>query len=144
MPLLVVWPSGKFPERTHSRTASVHCQRPLCLPSGSIHWPITCSVKLANTTQSNLQASFNILHGRQGFPALTVIISICDHKKGDCQLVWHDFHWDVFTFNPEISCLPSGLLGIVNVGMTAQGYLELYWMTQFHSHREMSNWGWSD
>jgi len=46
-----------------------------------------------------------------------------------------------FTFNPEIACSPSGLLRIVDMGMTAQGYLDLYWTTQFHSHWEISNWG---
>jgi hypothetical protein len=44
-----------------------------------------------------------------------------------------------FAFDPEISCSPSGLLEIVDAGVTAQGYLELYWTTQFHSHREISN-----
>jgi hypothetical protein len=39
-----------------------------------------------------------------------------------------------FAFDPEISCSPSGLLEIVDAGVTAQGYLELYWTTQFHSH----------
>ncbi len=99
-PTLVFSPLGAFLFATCTRTESFHFDVPSTFATGSIHLPMTCSVKAANTLGSIFLASLAMVLGDHRNPAHLAAISIWHQRNGENQFVHLDTFCSCFLFLP--------------------------------------------